>query len=435
MEHAMMILPTRALFCTAVTLASVGVVATPSSSRAMDCAKARTPVEVAICANEKLKADDARLSSRYFAALQAAKANGGTGDGKSRHDALIARQREWLAQREKTCGGMARDRIEACIADSMRERTSELSRQEIDQEEDVPAEGLMLGAEKLTLAATSDGTKALQHKGRTVIEAPASDDHPFTVLRHWNSAETQAILINAGSAASNECATTYVVETRKPGEVVAHELGTTCVAFDATDVKRDQRGFSLTQPATPMEDGETTTWIAKSGELAKTRVRFEPVSGTTMADLVRHEKPETEAPLANAEFYAAVNRLPTPDRTHVMAALWQVENGCESCRGPAAQRFYGVRIDSDAVAYSGCGLTMSGADVSCGEDDALAVWDRRTGAFYFAVAPHRPDGRHAGDVGPHGAAHFYPSLNEWSPAARAKFAAWNAGEKWTVKND
>ena len=429
----MMAPPRRAVVRAIMTLAAVGIAATAAPARAMDCAKARTPIELAICANDKLKAEDARLSQRYFAALKEAKADGFLKDGKSQHDALIASQREWLARRDQVCGGMPADRIGACIADLMRKRTRELS--SIGQGEEIPAEGLMLGNEKLTVAATGDGTKALQHNGRTLIEAPGSDDQPFTILQHWSGKEIQAVLINAGSAASSECARTYVLEARKPGEVVAHELGSTCVSFDGAGVKRDQDGFSLTRPATPVENGETTTWIAKSGALSKAPTRFEPLAGTTMADLVRHEKAETEEPLSNAEFYAAVDRLPAPDRVRIMAALWQVANGCSSCGGPADQALYGVRVDADAIAYSGCGASMRGADVSCGEDDALAVWDRKTGAFYFAVAPHRADGRHAADVNAAGTAHLYPPLAGWSQAARAKIAIWNAGGRWTAQND
>jgi len=43
------------------------------------------------------------------------------------------------------------------------------------------------------------------------------------------------------------------------------------VAFVAPDLKRDQGGFSLTQPATPLEDGQTTAWIAATGTVSNTR--------------------------------------------------------------------------------------------------------------------------------------------------------------------
>lgn len=109
------------------TLVAFGIVAMPSSSSAMDCGRATTSVEVAICANETLKSEDARLSQQYFAVLEKAKANGALYDDDSRHNLLIKSQREWLAQREEACGGMARDQIGGCIADFLRSRTSELS--------------------------------------------------------------------------------------------------------------------------------------------------------------------------------------------------------------------------------------------------------------------------------------------------------------------
>lgn len=405
-------------------------------ARAIDCAKAKTPVEKAICTNEKLKKDDAHLSKRFFADLKSARESGFLKDGKSLHEMTLARQREWLAQREKTCGGMQGDKVDACVADFMHKRGDELYHQEFDTV-GAPPEGLTLGTEKLLVGKREDGETPLLHNGKVLITSYGWGKQPFMVLQHWSSKETSAALIGTEHAGADQCTTTFVVEMRKPGEVVKHDLGEGCAWLQSNEVKRDQRGFSVTDPATPTQDGKTTAWIAQTGTLSVSRVKFKATAGSTMTDLLRRERPEFEGPLNYADFYTAANRLSAADRTRVMEALWRVESGCSGCRSTVNQTLYGVRITPEAIAYSGCGLRTPGAEVVCGGPDALAVWDRKTGAFYFAVAPHSDDRRHpdaageAAGAAPGGLVHFYPASSDWSAAARAELELWKNGAKWT----
>lgn len=77
-----------------------------SSSYALDCEKAKAPIDVAICSDGALKAKDAELSKDYFTALRSLKASGFLrDDGKNLHDLLLAYQRAWLKQRDKKCSG------------------------------------------------------------------------------------------------------------------------------------------------------------------------------------------------------------------------------------------------------------------------------------------------------------------------------------------
>ena len=56
---------------------------------ALDCAKAGTPVERAICAEPSLRAADTKLSERYFAALSRAKMIAEIVGQGSAHDRLL----------------------------------------------------------------------------------------------------------------------------------------------------------------------------------------------------------------------------------------------------------------------------------------------------------------------------------------------------------
>lgn len=63
-----------------------------------DCAKASSPVEKALCADRDLAAADRRLAAAFKATVKRAGANRGS---------LVAAQREWLARRDRDCGGQS----------------------------------------------------------------------------------------------------------------------------------------------------------------------------------------------------------------------------------------------------------------------------------------------------------------------------------------
>ncbi|MEO5808209.1 lysozyme inhibitor LprI family protein [Devosia sp.] len=77
---------------------------------ALDCTRASTPVDHAICDTPALKAADARLGKVYFATLK--------GLAGVNHDLLIESQRLWLTNREEECV----DDVAACVAKSIDER-------------------------------------------------------------------------------------------------------------------------------------------------------------------------------------------------------------------------------------------------------------------------------------------------------------------------
>jgi hypothetical protein len=294
----------------------------------------------------------------------------------------------------------------------------------------VPAEGLRVGSELLEWSST-DGIPTLMHKGQPVVRSTNGYAKPaFTALDTWISATTSAIILQAGTTATKDCSVIYVVESRQPGLVSAHELGEICVAFSMPMVERNEQGFLFSYPPSPMNEATARQWHARTGEVTASKVKFRPESRSTMTKLVSMDRPELVEPLQNEEFFAAVYRLAAPQREQVLTALWEVTAGCNGCSGNADQALYGVAIDEQTAAYAGCGWYMDGARVNCTSSDALAVWDRRQDAFYFATDEHRRDGRHDDPA----TLTVWPPSQDWSPAARERLEAWKDGRALLTTN-
>jgi hypothetical protein len=202
------------------------------------------------------------------------------------------------------------------------------------------------------------------------------------------------------------------------------------VSFDKVRVERNEQGFVFAYTPLPKWKASAKQWQARTGDVATTEIAFRPEPDSTMAGLVSAGRPELAEPLLNTEFFTAVSRVPAPQRERLLAALWQVTNGCSGCSGSADQRLYGVAIDNRTAAYSGCGWYMNGARVNCGESDALAVWDREGGGFYFATDVHRKEGIHDDAA----TLTTWPALQAWPPAARDRFEAWRNGRAWPTEN-
>jgi uncharacterized protein YecT (DUF1311 family) len=86
------------------------------SAGGLDCTKAATPVERAICADPGLKATDARLSDLYFSVLNRATRLTAITGNEGRHAGLIETQRGFVGKREKDCaaGGPADINAASC---------------------------------------------------------------------------------------------------------------------------------------------------------------------------------------------------------------------------------------------------------------------------------------------------------------------------------
>jgi hypothetical protein len=149
-----------------------------------------------------------------------------------------------------------------------------------------------------------------------------------------------------------------------------------------------------------------------------------------MRDLVAGRAALQSEPLKNQEFFDALSKLPAAERTRLSAALWQVASDCSTCLDNAGRTHYGVIIEPDGAVYSGCGWSMHGARLRCGANDALAVWEKRTGSFFFALSPHR----NPNDLFPPAWTAAFPSMEQWSDYAKGKLEPWRSDAEW-VKRD
>jgi hypothetical protein len=293
-----------------------------------------------------------------------------------------------------------------------------------EPQELVPSEELKLGAEVLAWGKEHD-VPTLAHKGRVVVRG-TKPYSPFSVLDRWDDSQTHAVLLQAGVTATLDCALIHVLESRTPDTVVAHDLGLICVGMRGPTVERTDQGFIFSPAPLPTMPAEARHWLARTGTVVTTTVEWHPAAGTTMAAFVERPVGDFAEPLETAEFFAAVSRLPKPEQNRVVSALWDVANGCPLCGGSAVKERYGVAIDARTAAFSGCGWYMYGTWLECGPSDALAVWDRTTGAFYFATDVHQRDGVHLGMQ----TLAVTPPLEQWSTGAKERFEIWRNGWPW-----
>ena len=81
-----------------IATALAGLLYLPAPSFAIDCSRANSAVEKAICDDPKLKAADAALGATYFNLLKLLK-------GTEAHDLLIFSQKRWLKKRDRMING------------------------------------------------------------------------------------------------------------------------------------------------------------------------------------------------------------------------------------------------------------------------------------------------------------------------------------------
>lgn len=397
---------------------------------ALDCAKAVTPVERAICADPRLKAVDAELSEQYFSVLARAKMIAEiTGNGNGRHDSLIKSQRAFISQREKDCVAPSLNVIGDCILGTTTARAADL-------DSFFGGEGDFFGREgdpvvprdyaiaRETITVVKDpsmgGEESMRYKDAKLLEA-----NKFYFLDIWKSAPVTAILVDAYSGGTDQCRSLEVVDTRKLGIVTATNLGDGCAFGPRWHVGRTTSGFSFETAAQPLNDGSVTEWDATTGAVATRSLKFAPEPGLTIERLLQRPHPQYQDPLLVAEFYDAARSLPDPDSTRVIQALWNIGGACD-CNSEDQLNLYGAKIETDIVAYSGCGWFLRPSTVSCSDTDALAVWDRKIRNAYFAVDDHIVGGLHAKSP----KLKLYPALDQWSPQAAAKLGTWKNGKVW-----
>src|SRR5439155_17320533 len=102
-----------ALFTVILLLLALAPAGSPVRAQSFDCAKARTAVETAICADASLKAQDVQLAQAYARLLATTQAREPEKVAQIRDE-----KRRWIQERERSCAaqGETPARIAACIA-------------------------------------------------------------------------------------------------------------------------------------------------------------------------------------------------------------------------------------------------------------------------------------------------------------------------------
>jgi uncharacterized protein YecT (DUF1311 family) len=408
-----------------VAAAAFGMLLASTPALAIDCAKAKTPVEVAICSDDKLGSQDHELERAYLRYAGSAKENAFRRANRN-VQSVHANQTKWLAARENACRVKAADQLRDCVSTRTAHRIQWLTFESGLTQGDT----LAVGAETLVVDVTGHGKMLLKHNGKVLIDVIDSGDAPFTVLQRASGPGGAGVLLEAGGAQGDHCSTIYLISTSKAG-LQSRDLGLNCISFEPVSTQKTDRGLTFMKPTTPDRDGEATDWDARSGEVSVHPIAFQPIPGTSMLGLISSSNALNQEPLKNQEFFDAVGKLPADDRKRLVAALWQITGDCSTCLDQADRKHYGVVIEQDGAVYSGCGIFMYGGHLHCGDIDALAVWEKKTGSFYFALSRHQEPG---GAFPPVPLASF-PPMDQWSDYAKGRFQLWQSGANWVKRDD
>ncbi len=401
-----------------------------SPAWAIDCSKAQTAIEQAICSDPVLKKKDEAFAGRYFSVLKILI----DGQHQGKKQELLDGQRTYLMEREKTCGALSQPALSSCLQDSMDRRLTELANYDEDSAHEFGVgDTIIVGTERLPIA--HDRNKAaLKYKGRTLFEADDGSDwaKSFTLLDKWQDAGMSAVLVDAFRGGMDRCSEIYVLVSKRPGNVEVADLDDSClITTRASSASKTSTGFeNRTEPA-PDQTGSVVSWEAATGKVQTKELYFEPQSGTKIADLLKIKDSDDFEPLKNEEFYNQVKNATQHDAKRFLSALWNPALGwSQSCGGDGMCKFVGLHSEGGYFAYSGCGFSMHGMTFECGGDDALAVIETSTRKLFFAITQHIDEGKHTPE-----SITLYPALKDWPAGAQQLFVAWRDRSSWKAVDE
>jgi len=418
----------RGLFSIGLTLCILECALDARPARAIDCAKAKSRIELAICSDQALKKKDAELAESFFQLLRSSS----DVPTASQREGLLADQREWIAGREKQCNAVDQAQIRRCISSSIDQRKEDFKRasEERAKDEDLTKQmEFSVGRAALNVASTGDaacGSFALSYNNKLI--ACGSHDlysgPAFVVKERLKHESDEAVLLESHDGGQMNCAHYYVLVFEEPRGLRADEFGESClVPGRGGDASRTGQGFQFLRPAEPASAGEQLNWTWQTG-ITRTAIAYVPNGSVRMNDLMMAKEKEFAEPLRNGEFYRAVSNIPESDRKDFLVSLQDVEKPCD-CQATIDMKRYGLRRTSDLYSISACGLYLEGYLVRCGGPDALAVWEKSSGKFYFAIVRNEAPRDHAYDD-----IHVFPSLDKWSDAGRGQYNDWRNNTPW-----
>jgi uncharacterized protein YecT (DUF1311 family) len=402
-------------------IAGCGVLLWLTPAQAIDCKKASGKIEFAICADEALGRKDAELAEKYFALARRISQESAGFERK----VLLGDQRDWIRRRTRECDAAEPAPLRDCINSSIDRRREQLAYEwgEWPQDRDLPQNKfLLVGPERLLVGSSPTcGESALLHRNKVVACGFKSlyFDPPFAVRRRLKNGEDEAVLLEVHQGGQMNCSSYYVLTFEARSGLRTQSFGGNCGT-----ALRSAQGFEWRREATSDELGERMEWNWRSGISKAQKFAYVPKGGTHMSDLVNAKEQQHAEPLNNAEFLRAVSAIPEADRGRFLTSLAGLYEGCD-CAGSIDYKLYGLRNTNDAYAISTCGMQLEGYYVHCRGADALAIWDKKTQQFHFAIVTERANGKDA-----RVRVRTYPKAEEWSEIARAQLEDWKSGKEW-----
>jgi hypothetical protein len=335
--------------------------------------------------------------------------------------------------REASCGGLESGSLYECLESGLHRRRAQLESEwglRAADRDLTKVKQFSVGIERIDVnpSCGKDGTNCcISYKGKEIGCGWEGlyGEPPFSVLRRLKNGEDEAVLLGVRGGGQMNCVEYSILSVAAHRELQIQKFGEVCmVPSKYGHAFRAGQGFAFFREAAAAYPGEHLQWRFESG-FSRTAVPFTPSGGKTIEELVDADPKNFVAPLHNETFYRAVAALPEPERARFLVSLSGLGGGCD-CAGPADNSLYGLRNTPDVYAMSGCGLYLEGHFLHCSGADALAVWDKRSRKFHFAIAP---DGERENRQ-PSAALHAFPPLENWTAPARSQLLDWRNKPKW-----
>jgi uncharacterized protein len=137
----------------------------PGLSQGIDCGKARSPIDLAICASPALMAQDRLLAETYGQALA---------NDPAHADAIRQAQRQWLSERARSCASAPQKAAPDCLSRFYASRLSALSgtaTAAAAMSADVPQPDASLETDRFATAGEHATLLRVKQPGRFAIKA------------------------------------------------------------------------------------------------------------------------------------------------------------------------------------------------------------------------------------------------------------------------
>ena len=290
---------------------------------------------------------------------------------------------------------------------------------------------LTIGSTTLTIKHPDEKTIAAYKVGdnEPLFQGERSDfQEPAGLVKYRMKSEgSEAALLELHNAGEID-ETNFIILIDQQGRGLQNmEFGSHSITIGGEgSISKIRNKFRFEHPAYPSQAGKWMEWSFEKG-LRTGTVPFKPKGAGSMNALYNRKDITAIEPLDNAAFYRAVSRLPAEDRDRLLVSMSGMTNLNAGRSGMVDTDIYGLRKTKNLIAFSNCGLNFDGRSLYCFGNDSLAVWERKTGKFYFAINAVAEGDRHSRDDD---SLHFFPGVEKWSASAKSQLDDWQGEALW-----